>query len=259
MLSIRSKQREALLGVMHQEYGLQLAHELGEVFREDCEILGDEPVRRAVSLGLERAEAHGFQCKADVQRYVTLMFLHGSGFDEDPLIPWAAQILHDERLVGASVRMQVLHTTSDHYLVQSAGSDGEHYRSALLRAHQLPYERLVEAGSGDPMRDIQHLLYEIYPHGYLTLGRRGLTEAVALAERVAREHEMEGRESVALLCVMMLLIGSHFDCDPLHPWASAALQQAVDPDQKAAVLHRAAIEQLERYRFVRVLARRAAR
>src|SRR6185503_8352236 len=69
-----------------------VAHFQGEL-PEPCALAGEAGLRSAIRLGLERARGYGLGGEASVCSFITVMFLLGSGFDDDPLLPWASSIL----------------------------------------------------------------------------------------------------------------------------------------------------------------------
>ena len=131
MLIIRREQMDAFSPLIRKKFVDEVLAYIRGYYPEDCEALGDEQTRRAIDLGVDRAAAHGFDIKGDVCSYITLMFSLGSYFDEDPLVPWTAEVLEDKETDRSAV-MERLYAKTKNYLRMVAGENGQYYRSALL-------------------------------------------------------------------------------------------------------------------------------
>ncbi|MDX2060420.1 MAG: hypothetical protein SFV24_21600 [Gemmatimonadales bacterium] len=247
MLIVTAGQRTAMWSPLLRQ---RVIARIREGYPQDFQILGAEQVGRVVDLGIARAAEHGFVQGDEVEKYVDLMFLLGSHFDEDPLLPWAAHILTDQGLASPWIRITTLEVTAAKQLLLTAGAEGEHYRAALVRARLLPYEDLIRVRAEDPVADLQRLLYSLYPELYRTQSRTGLAAMMAKATAAAEQFGMAGRDGRTVLAALMFLVGTHFDRDPLHPWATEALAQPLDPVAKARALHSAAMARLDQYRLV---------
>ncbi len=247
MLIVTAHQRTAMWSPLLRQ---RVISRIRDGYPQDAEILGATQIGQVVDLGIARAAEHGFVQGDEVEKYVDLMFLFGSYFDEDPLQPWAAHILNDPALTSPWIRITNLEGTAARQLLAMAGPEGEHYRAALVRVRLLPYDELVRARSGDPSVDLQRLLYQLYPEQYRLLSRTGLAALESRAEVVAAQYGMASREGRTVLAALMFLVGSHVDRDPLHPWAAAVLAEPLEPGAKVRALHEAAMARLDRYRLV---------
>ncbi|MCU0612637.1 MAG: hypothetical protein MUE60_12730 [Candidatus Eisenbacteria bacterium] len=183
-------------------------------------------------------------------KFVKLMCVLGSYFDEDPLYPWAAHILADDTLPSPFIRLHNLYRTAAGFLEQTAGANGEHYRRALVRVRSMPYEELVRGRSDDEGAGIQALLYEVYPEHYRTLAQDTFQALESLARSKVQAHGLESREGLLTYILLMFMVGSHFDRDPLHPWVSPVLALQADPRSKSLQLYAAAMDRLDVYKIV---------
>src|SRR3982751_6102142 len=73
------------------------------------EVLGDVAAREVVMGGIERAKGHGFIKRGPVRFFVEMMFLFGSEFDTDPLLPWADGVLTNPSIKDEVERADILH------------------------------------------------------------------------------------------------------------------------------------------------------
>ena len=60
---------------------------------------------RLFRLGEERAASHEIRDATGVWIYTGIAFMLGSGFDEDPLLPWAAAVLGEENRETRAARL----------------------------------------------------------------------------------------------------------------------------------------------------------
>ncbi len=66
---------------------------LRAIYPRKFDYQGDAANRELIALGLENAGQHAFRSKRSAAIWITLMFMLGSGFDEDLLYPWAPEAL----------------------------------------------------------------------------------------------------------------------------------------------------------------------
>lgn len=84
--------------------------------------LGDEGTRSAIRYGIGRARSYGIESEAGARVFVQLMFVLGPGFDADPKLPWAAEIL----LAGGdeAPRVGALFHAAERHLRERAAREG---------------------------------------------------------------------------------------------------------------------------------------
>jgi hypothetical protein len=245
MLTLRKDQTDAFKASMRNSFADRMVVRMRQEFPEDCEILGDAQTRRVVDLGIDRAAAHGFGTRGSVCDYLTLMFILGSYFDEDPMLPWAAEVLRKQEKEDANAfaTMEELYARANEYLEEVHGEDGDHYTKALLRARRIPFESVADPEAGD----VRTRLGKLYPEKFRALSDGSYGRLTDLARVSAEEYGL-GKEVGRLVYLgLMFLLGSHFGRDPQHPWAVAVLQDQSlrDPAAKARRLHDAAMERLD--------------
>ncbi|KQV28619.1 hypothetical protein [Massilia sp. Root335] len=247
MLIVRSEQLAAMRAARLRQHLLADVH---QQFGEDCRILGPDAVDKAIALGMTRAGRHGFLRTAEVRRWVRLMFLLGSCFDEDPLLPWAATILAGARAASPAARMHDLYGAAGAFLRDTAGADGRRYQTALLRIRRTGFDELTR---GDPVRT----LYRLYPAYYRSLSQRTLDDTLVRSAARVQAHGL-GQEGLSCWLLLTCMAGTHVDRDPLYAWIAPALQASAAPGDKARLLHRAVMDHMDRYALFRRPANAAA-
>ena len=215
-------------------------------FREELPDLsagaGETGLRSAIRLGRERARGYGLGGAASVCSFLTVMFLLGSGFDDDPLLPWASSILRGaarepEDITGTRLREGTLA-----YLDEAEGGDCELLDEVLARLRDEPLDLLLPPFHGDGTAAyIRSRLSRLYPGKCSLAGEDGLRAMVDQALPAAKASGLESAQGAGLYAILMLMLGAHFERDPLLPWAREALERvrAAPARDREAELRRA--------------------
>lgn len=93
MITIRREQMEVFERALWDRLVHDAVRHLREYFAVDAALLGDPGLHRVAAAAIARARVHGVVVEGDVYKYVNLAMALGTRFDEDPLLPWAAEIL----------------------------------------------------------------------------------------------------------------------------------------------------------------------
>jgi hypothetical protein len=239
MLTIRKEQIAAFTASMRGSFEDRMVVCLREDYPADCETLGEAQTRRVIDLGIGRAAAHGFDTKGDVRDYICLMFRLGSYFDEDPFFPWVAEVLPERGMTAPSATMDGLWAAATAYWTRVAGDRGQYHAGALLRVRETPYESFAAIGAPDART--------LYPEKCRDLSGNSFRRVTDLGRASVQQYGMAVQEALPLYLALMLVLGSHFDRDPLYPWAAAVLQEtpAAESRLKARELHEAAMARLD--------------
>jgi hypothetical protein len=247
MLIIRRSQMEALKQLPLKAFIGRMVLHLRKYFPEHCHVLGEAQTRKVIGLGIERADSHGFNAAVDVCRYINLMFMLGSFFDEDPQLPWAAEILKSRG--GGGPKMKRLYDRAVIYLERVSGPDGEHFRRMLVRVRRSRFETLVGIRPDDLVGQMSSLLEGIYPQKWLETGEAGTRCLMADGIRAAEGHGLATPEGIGIYTSLIFILGSHFERDPLYPWAAATLADRSEAvaSSRARLLYEEAIAGLNRY------------
>jgi hypothetical protein len=237
VLVIRDAQMDALRDSREAECmaGLELC--LRESFPRDVARLSSEELHAVIRLGMERSRSHGGVTAQDMYLYLTLMFMLGSYFDEDPQLAWAQELLTR----GGS--MEALHAQTLRYLNDVAGRENEHLIKALARIRKLDLRVLPDASAADFEPRMMASLRATYPTKFDAQSEAANQELVQLGRSLAGRHSMPGA-GAALMGGMAFLLGASFDRDPLHPWIRTALH-GPGGEPKVQELYRRALEFVE--------------
>lgn len=198
-----------------------------------------------VEVGIHRAAANGFTQPREIGRYVALLPMLGTYFDEDPLLPWAQTTLKSHVAASQEIRMDRLFCAAMDYVERIAGEDGRFARNAMTSASQIEFSEVVGT-------DAATLAQRVYPQRHEELGAAGhrarMDAAVTIAVELDPEDDPE--QTTKVVALIMLFAGSQFIRDPLHPWAR---RKDVAPSDCGVAFHllRSAQAHLARYQAVR--------
>jgi hypothetical protein len=91
---------------------------LERAYPEKYNAVGESDLYRLVELGVKRCRTKGFSELSSFTLYVGLMFFLGSGFEWDPLLPWAGSGLNSQNRGNEKERVADLYRTARKHLDQ---------------------------------------------------------------------------------------------------------------------------------------------
>jgi hypothetical protein len=247
MLRIRQEQMAALGEDAMQRFKDRAVDRLRGFAPKHLEWPGETAVRRTIDLGIERAFAYGLTGETAIFFYLELMFVLGSGFDRDPMFPWAGEILTDPTIVNQYERTDRLYDELSVYLEQALGRSNESYGAALRRIQSEFLSMEVSRGSTSLEDYVADAFYRMYPEKFIYLGETVVRSVVTSAEQLARKHGITSDRGAGLVATLMFLLGSDVQHDPLYPWVAAALAQdlPLTSEQRVAQLHEGSTRALQ--------------
>lgn len=120
---IRQVRDEVLLPPAIPEFYRNTLTRLGEIFPNKYEYVGELNLRRLIQRGIMSAQSHRITTERGVVTFIAMMFVLGSGFDSDPLAPWASAILRDLSITSESERVNRLYAGAISTLRQWWGTE----------------------------------------------------------------------------------------------------------------------------------------
>ncbi len=240
MLVIRQRQIVGLETLARRRFEDTLVDHVATYFPNHARVLGEPRVRQVIDYGLARARLHGFTSERNLCLYLDLMLMLGSNFDVDPQLPWAAEILMDPASEHPTLRIDRLTNAAMDHMDRSAGADDGHLRRVLDGVRGDLPTRLAEldASSGLWSECAAALLVRLWPERCALLGAAGMQDLIHVAHESASHYGLHSRRARAIYLVCTFVLGSHFDSDPQHPWATAALKtEGLDAAARAMRLY----------------------
>ncbi|HRF45096.1 MAG TPA: hypothetical protein PLD30_12810 [Candidatus Competibacteraceae bacterium] len=245
MLMIREEQMAVFEQAAVSNFASRVYEHLQTFFPEHCQNLQADQVRAVIRFGLERAEHYQLVSERDVYLYVSLMFLLGSYFDEDPQLPWVTEWLKEQAPETANTRMAPVYDQAMTLLDSMIGPENEYLRQTLgmLQQSQV-FESLPDAPSFG--HRLLLLLQALAPQKYQVLGDSILRDLVRHGYGAAKQHGLTTERGAMIYLSLAFLLGSGFDRDLLYPWAAEVLANPAlaDPAQKGEALYAAARKHL---------------
>lgn len=235
-------EEEALL-----DFEARVLRHVRESFPKSFAELGEHRVLDLTRGAVVRAQAHGLTTERSVVMYLNLLFMLGSGFDDDPQLPWAAEILGDGGLAEAA-RSDAVYDRALDYFAQVVGPEGVNVAAAFGRAQNESLDGLPSASAPEFYQHLLTRLKAIFPEKCDYVGELGLRRMIQRGIKQAAAYQITDRRGVAVYVGFMFMLGSGFDADPQLPWAAEVLHdESVGGAEKAERLRAAALESLARW------------
>ncbi|MDE2397627.1 MAG: hypothetical protein KGL43_02055 [Burkholderiales bacterium] len=255
MLTIRQAQLDTLADWRARDFEDRALAHLQRWMPRHCNLLGAEPMRRVVRQGLAKARHYGLGAECTVIGYVDLMCLLGSGFDLDPLLPWAAEILNEPPRADPVERGDRLYDAAWSYIdrivadYRDAGGKPLTERLVVLlrEARSSARDELVDDAMPAFAVELQQTLAQYFPAKTALVGA-GRIAALALdARRRALQHGFRSLRGTRVVALLMFILGAGFDADPLLPWLPPLLAAADDEQARIDQLLARGAETLRRW------------
>jgi hypothetical protein len=246
MLVIRKEQMDVFRVAAARAFEGEMVVHLAAFSPPLVEAVGEEPLRKAVRLGMERAASHGFNHRGPVRLYLELMLLLGSHFDTDPQCPWATEILADRDSGSQTDRAGRLYERTMDYRAKVAGPKDAYTLNALRNIAVLarqPSTWPTDGFAGAMLREIALL----YPEKVSYVGEEAISGLIRKGMDGARIQRFSTTRGMALVVMLMFAMGHGCGWDPLYPWIAQTLRDGAvkDPDARAARLEKRALTWLE--------------
>lgn len=248
MIVIRREQMEAFDKAVSREFALRLAAHIKEAFPKHAEAMGDAARLEVARKARERAAAHGIKGEGNTRRYLELMLMFGSAFDEDPQLSWAARVLV-RGPADETARIEALFTAAAEYAARVSGPENQFLDRALKLLPKHPLDGFNASGARLYEEYILKRLAATWREKAEATGLEPLREIVRRAIDAARRFGLTTEAGVTLLVTLMFFLGSGFETDPQFPWAKAVLNDASlkEPAKKVERLYEAALSVLRRF------------
>lgn len=258
MIRVHEKQlAEAGRAIELEQFEEDMVVHLHDFTPRHAEVIGDDWLRRAIRLGIERAAVYGITNPGLLRFYVELMVQYGSTFDVDPLYPWAGEILRDPSVSDQVSRADRLYQAYLRYLDLVSDPERRAQFDALKNLTQILREGVDPAAIRDERRALD-TLHRIYPKRCAYLGEERLLGLVRRAPEEAARNDVATDPGVVLVTGILFSTGPGFASDPLYPWIHVTLRDPAikSPEKRAERLERRIRIYLER--AVRYLERKRA-
>lgn len=242
MLVIRESQIRAFQEAAERRLEEELLASIRASAPRHVEVLGEPATRATIRLGYARSVAYGFDRRSDVLMYVSLMLTLGSGFDADPLLPFAGATLNSLDPPRPSARLHKLAERAREHVTAVFGADDRHHLDAIDAFRTEPIDALSRAPAAAPRRVLRSALQRLQPVKCNIAGEALLERWIGYGIETAKRRGILSERGLWIYVGLMFLLGSGFDADPRLPWAEEAIRDhAGEPEGMAGALHAAAL------------------
>lgn len=236
-MRIRKDQVLAFRDPLTQAFETELLGDISTYFPERHTFLGDAHTRATIRLGIDSSRAHGLQIRRGMAMYVTLMFIVGSYFGDNPLYPWARKILVDDRGVDEATRAHRFYNRLRRYLATVRDEDKKYIEPIVLFPEEPLLTTSSQALDGAALEEaLLERLKAIAPAHVSAAGDESTRALIRLGVERAAKYRITSAEGLSMFVGLTFLLGLGFDQDPQFPWAAEALSPRADDDVESAVL-----------------------
>lgn len=103
LLTIRTAQMDVLRSERRKRFENLMVHHLRRFFKRRTDGIGEDGLRELIRSGMEKGTEHGFRTEQELCRFIDLMLLFGTRFDQD--VGWAREILQDSAIENRSKKL----------------------------------------------------------------------------------------------------------------------------------------------------------
>jgi len=240
MLRIRGEQRRAFEAASANLFVERIYEHLQRYFPRHCALLGAEQMQRVIRHGWTKSVHYGLTTEPCVRSYIDLTCVLGGGFDEDPLLPWAAEILRDRQDLEPLVRSDRLYERAWAY-IDAIASDvrddqgrptTDRFVVELNHFRNAPDRPVTPALRPTFTAFLAAELTRLFPAKCAYVGEAAVIAAVAEAMDCSQHYGFAGERAIGLFVTMRFLLGRGFTNDPLLPWVEQILRDPTIPDPR---------------------------
>lgn len=232
MLMIRQTQMEVLERAAIVAFEDRTYAHLEEYFPGHCHLLGEKQMRRLIRHGWEKSRSYGFNAECCIRMYIEFMCLLGGGFDTDPLLPWAAEILNEPPSADQVARGDRFYERAWEYIAHiipdyrdpSGTPNTARFAAELKQLRTAPDEPLGPHNLSPFSHALQARLQHVFPAKCRHVGTERVQELVRTAIATGASHGITGTRGITLIATLMFVLGSGFERDPLLPWIASTLK-----------------------------------
>ncbi|HED35949.1 MAG TPA: hypothetical protein ENJ08_17270 [Gammaproteobacteria bacterium] len=247
MLVIRNEQLKALGRGPLKKYEALLVQYFFKCFSLECNHLGKDKLMCFIRLGIFKASEYGYETQKQVLYFLTIMFILGAYFDEDPLYFWVKEKLIDEHHADLDIRIQTTYSDIINYLEDTLGEGDSKFLRALVRFKKTDIVDLSDFDGSDLEHSLMRDLWHCYPEKYKWHGDKSIYSLVSQQLKIADKYNISSYKGKAILVSIAFMVGNGFIKDPLQSWAGKIFNNEYPCTDDTTVnnLYNAAISQIK--------------
>ncbi len=242
MLQIREDQFHLFKRLPRTNFERALYLYLQKNFPRETKALGEQAALKLCDRIINDAENLGFHDRREVFYYLSMVFLLGSGFSNDPSYPWVQATLSNTNLLPLK-KTESLWEQTRCYISEIAGDDNQHFITAMIKLKRLQTHQIPDLNTPDYSHVIHTLLRELYKEKANIIGQSRIESIITLAKTKAKHYQINNSLGIGLLTSLLFFLGHQADNDPLYPWLSELLNTTHNKtlDNKTHALYQATL------------------
>jgi hypothetical protein len=253
MLKIRPEQMDAFEAAALKGFEDRMVEHLRNFSPKHTQVLDEEQLRTVVRYGIEHAESHGLTSERSIRIYTETMLMLGSNFDVDSQYPWGAEILgraEEDQVTRIDAISEKAWDYAEHVIADFKRLEQEPHKARLMEElgnlRKGSTESLAAGGVSKFYESAIARLNGLFPEKCKYLGELSLRRLISRGLDLGDGYGLSSERDASIFVVMMFVLGSGFDRDPLAPWASKILNDQESP-QKGERLYAEALSVLKRW------------
>ncbi|MDR0218921.1 MAG: hypothetical protein LBI71_08580 [Enterobacteriaceae bacterium] len=183
---------------------------------------GQNGLKEALKIAVEKAKNKGFDQRGPVQFYIDLQILFGTEFQTDPQYSWIKTILDNNVNIGQIEKTTLLYHEVTQYLNAVHGEQDEYLKASIIKFQNINIEHLnVQWNTYES--NIYSLLKSLFPQKYRFIQQNDIKKLIQFSVEKSNQYHIENANKSAFLVLTMFLLGHEFDQDIFLPNLNARL------------------------------------
>lgn len=241
MLIIRKEQMKAFDQIDFPAFSKEMADHISKHFPGHSKVFGDKAISNVIHQGFERAKAYDFTTRHEVCLFIDMMIMLGSGFDTDPQMTWAGDILNDKNFSDPTIKIERLYDRAMVYLDHVVGTDAVFPVGPLRKMFEYPAKKLQNLSESDMDNGILFEFKNIWPQKFRVVGEEQLRVLIQHNMALIGDYGISGIPAICFFLILMYLLGHRFYMDSMYELSMAGFNddKVEGPAQKFEHLYAA--------------------
>ncbi len=233
---IKSGQIQTLNAYAEDIYVKEMAGHLQLFSPKLCQVVGEPALLQLTKSGMDKGRGYGLMNHGPLRFFLELKCTLGSGFDTDPQLHWASEVLSDTSIDSDMLRAERLFERMIGYLDQVAGPNHQYATEAIKSLLAYNFDTPPPEGWSD--KAVVGAMARLYPQKFEFVGESAAKEIARQAAKQAAKYGLPHGPGGAALAGMKFGMGHGICEDPFYPWIEATLldPQTVDGEGRLARL-----------------------
>jgi hypothetical protein len=196
-------------------YPFMEAH-LAEAYPVRANLIGKQGLCKVIEQAIERGKVYGIESRYEYMIFGEAALALGIGFDTDPQLPWAKEILSNEH--PATERMDELDDAMTQHIEKTFGEAEDFPRASFEAWKAKSYDDIEELFQNGSHEEYHEFLSDLWPQKYDTLGPDSLDMLPAHGDEMLKLGKVSSQVGKRYLMVLQFLLGHTFYSDPQYFW-----------------------------------------